>query len=375
MVNNIFFKISVAVIVVIGLFFAFKTEDKKVEKVEIVKIGFVGALTGKYSVLGNAMINGIYLALEEINYKVNNKKIEFIIRDDKQDGELNKKLVNEFIKNDIKIVIGNVTSTMSKISMSIINKHDDMFMISASSASDTFTGIDDRFFRVHVANNVKRFDGFTKKLLKDGYNNIYGIYDPGNPAYTKDFLINFEKSLIKNGGKELLVYEKTNTKLDKLVNDINKLKPDLIMICANTVDTAKVVQYLRLKKITTKIASSEWAMTDEFIENGGKSVEGILFNIDYDANSNIEKYVSFAKRFREKYKKEPSYFAAKAYELTHIIIDSLKKGEVTNMKEIVLETKVYEGLQDKIIFDKYGDVQRNFYNFVIKDGQYIRVND
>lgn len=346
--------------------------DNKKEE-EIVKIGFIGALTGKYSVLGNAMMNGVYLALEDHNYKAGNKKIELILRDDKQDVELNKKYINEFISNDIKIVIGNVTSTMSKVSMSIINKHDDMFMISAATASNEFTARDDRFFRVHVANNPKRFDGFTQCMINDGYKKVYGIYDPFNRTYTKDFLENFEKSFIRNGGEEFLAYNKTDVNLDKLVEDIQKVNPDLILICANSVDTARVIQYLRLKNIDTKIASSEWAMTNEFVENGGKAVEGVLFNIDYDSNSTSARYMAFAKKYKEKYKVQPSMFASKAYELTEIIIDSLKKGDETQIKEQVLAKRVYQGLQDEIIFDQYGDVKRKFYNFTIKDGQYKKV--
>jgi len=341
---------------------------------QTVKIGFIGALTGKYSVLGNAMMNGIYLKLEEQKYKVGNKKIELILRDDKQDVELNKKYINEFIQNDIKIIIGNVTSTMSKVSMSIVNQYDDMFMISAASASNAFTHKDDRFFRVHVANNPHRFNNYTKYLITKGYKKIYGIYDPFNSAYTKDFLENFEKSFIQNGGEEFLAYNKTDIDLDLLVEDIKKVNPSLILICANSVDTAKVVQYLRLKNIKTKVASSEWAMTNEFIANGGKSVDGVLFNIDYDSNSDSEKFVSFAQRYNEKYKAHPSMFAAKAYELTSILLDALKNSDETKIKEEILKKRLYSGLQDEIIFDEYGDVMRNFYNFTIENGKYKRLD-
>ena len=46
------------------------------KKKELIKIGFVGALTSKYSDLGNPMMNGIILAFEEEKYEINGKKIE-----------------------------------------------------------------------------------------------------------------------------------------------------------------------------------------------------------------------------------------------------------------------------------------------------------
>ena len=101
-----------------------------------------------------------------------------------------------------------------------------------------------------------------------------------------------------------------------VVEDIQKVNPDLILICANSVDTARVIQYLRLKNVNTKVASSEWAITNEFVQNGGKSIEGVLFNIDYDSNSTSPRYMQFAKAYEKKYKVRPSMFASKGYELT-----------------------------------------------------------
>lgn len=360
--------LSLFVIILIGIYFFISKE-----KEEVVKIGFVGALTAKYSDLGNPMMNGIILAFEEENYKINGKKIELIFKDDKRDEEVNKKIVNDFIDQGIRIVIGNVTSNMSKISMSIINNYPDMFMISAASASNEFSGIDDQFFRVHVANNAQRFDTFTKYIIKNNHKKIYGIYDPGNITYTKDYLENFEKSFISNGGEKFIQYSKTDENLDDLVSEINSLNPDLILICANSVDASRVVQYLKMKDIKVQIASSEWAMTPAFIENTGKYSEGIIFNIDYDENSQNEDFLRFSKKFRERYNLEPSLYASKGYELARIIIELLKVGEQTELKKNLLKIKEFKGLQDTIIFDDYGDVVREFNTFKVVNGKFEKV--
>lgn len=364
-----YLSIIVLLFVLIFIYFNWQKEEK------VVKIGFVGALTAKYSVLGNAMMNGVLLAFEEENYQIGDKKIELIFQDDKADVELNKKIVNSYIEQGVKIVIGNVTSSMSKVSMSIINKHQDMFMISASSASNEFTGKDDQFFRVHVANNAQRFDSFTKYIKNKNYNSVYGIYDPKNPTYTKDYLINFEKSFINNGGKNFIKYAKTNENLDLLVKDIKEKNPDLILICANSVDAARVIQYIRLNKLDTVVASSEWAMTESFLENTGYASNGVIFNIDYDENSKEEKFLSFVRNYEEKYKLKPSIFASKAYELSKIIIELLQKGDESELKTNLLLQKKFEGLQDTLIFDEYGDVVREFNTFIVNDGKYIKVHE
>ena len=48
-----------------------------------------------------------------------------------------------------------------------------------------------------------------------------------------------KKSFILNGGEKFIKYSKTNENLDDLVSEVNSLNPDLILICANSVDAAK----------------------------------------------------------------------------------------------------------------------------------------
>ena len=51
--SYILIAISSIIVLIISYFYIFEKKD------ETIKIGFVGALTAKYSVLGNAMMNGV----------------------------------------------------------------------------------------------------------------------------------------------------------------------------------------------------------------------------------------------------------------------------------------------------------------------------
>ena len=56
-----------------------------------IKIGFVAGLSGKYSNLGTNVRDGFILAFDEIDNKIDGKKIKIIQKDDKQDNEEAKK--------------------------------------------------------------------------------------------------------------------------------------------------------------------------------------------------------------------------------------------------------------------------------------------
>ena len=162
---------SIFLVLFISIFFI-GCSDKKEEEI---KIGFIAGLSGKYSSLGISVRDGFTLAFEEIDYKINNKKVKIIQKDDKQDENEAKKAIEFFIKNDIKLIIGNTTSSMTKISLPLIAKQKDSLMISATASSSAFSGKDDNFIRVQVDNSPKRYKSLAKILLQNKYKNIFYI--------------------------------------------------------------------------------------------------------------------------------------------------------------------------------------------------------
>ncbi len=191
----------------------------------------------------------------------------------------------------------------------------------------------------------------------------------------KNYIDNFEKSFIKQ--EQISFIQKTNklSDLNFLINDINSKKPSLVLIAANSVDSANIIQTLKLNNIDTKFALAEWSLTKSFIQNTGSFANGVLFNIDFDVESQNQNYLEFKKAYTNKYHKEPSMYAAKSYELTNIIIKLLKENKQEDIKKALLKQREFEGLQNMIVFDKYGDLVTNFYTFEVKDGNFVKVDD
>ena len=113
----------------------------------------------------------------------------------------------------------------------------------------------------------------------------------------------------------------------------------------------------------------------DFIENGGKYVENVIFSTGYDDNYKGELFVGFVKRFQEKYGKTPSVFAVQGYELEKILIYNLKQStDFSTLKQRILEVKEYTGLQGNIVFDKYGDVSRKYFLMHVKNKKFQKIN-
>ena len=345
------------------------------KKDDTIKIGFVAGLSGKYSALGTSIRDGFILAFDEIDNKINGKEVVIIQKDDKQDEKEAKKIIEQFVKDDIKLIVGNATSSMTAVSLPIINKQKGSLLISATASSNTFSGKDDNFLRVQVEQSIKRYKDFGNYIKKQHFNNIFIIYDSKNYSYAKgyiDFILDLSK---KNKNIKIVAKEDLNSEHDDIIKKIKSSKTDLILIVGNSVDTANIIQHIRFNHIDTKIFASGWAKTMDFIKNGGKAVEGTLFYTGYNEQSKDECYIEFVEKFKNKYHHLPSEPAAQGYELAKILIQNLQvSSDISTLKKRILKTKTYKGLQGRIIFDKYGDISKQYFMMRIKDAKFIKID-
>lgn len=160
------FKYVLPIVLVFSLQGCFDKEDKEM------KIGFIAGLSGKYSALGTSIRDGFILAFDEVNNTINGKKIKIIQKDDKQDKDEAKKAIDYFVNNNIKLIVGNATSSMTAVSLPVINQQKDSLLISATSSSDDFTALDDNFLRIQVEHSEKRYEALKKYVMKQGYKKV-----------------------------------------------------------------------------------------------------------------------------------------------------------------------------------------------------------
>ncbi len=366
-------KINIQYILLIVILLFFTGCDNKSS--DDVKIGFIAGLSGKYSSLGTSVRDGFLLAFDEIDYKIDKKNVTIIQKDDKQDSKFAYKAMEELLDKDINLIVGNATSSMTKISLKMINKYQDKLLISATASGDEFSHKDDNFLRIQVENSEKKYKTLLEYIQKKQYKNIFLIYDSKNSSYTQGYKDIFQEMIVKNGGDKFIGIIDINSNYEKIIEKLKKTKNDMILIVGNSIDTANIIQYIRYKQIQTEIMASGWAKTMDFITNGGRAVEGVVFSTGYDDNSKNKKFTQFVDKFQKKYEKRPSVFAAQGYELAQILIENLKVStDISTLKNRILEKAKYEGLQGDIIFNKYGDISREYFIMKVINKSFEKMN-
>jgi branched-chain amino acid transport system substrate-binding protein len=345
---------------------------------QTIRIGFLGGLSGRVADLGIAGRDGVILAIEEINRQggVNGKRIELLIRDDRQDSETARQAVEELIEEGVVAIIGPMTSAMSMAIHETINEKG-ILTISPTASTNELTGIDDHFLRVYPASH--QTGSLLARYVVEEWRmqSVCAVLDMANRQHTESALKVFKHEFESLGGELVARHEFSSgegIKFSELARELQQHESDCIYVLANAMDTAMLCQQMEKLEHRPRVIATDWSATDEVIQYGGRSVEGLFFIHTVDRNSTEQRYLDFRQKFHDRFGHDPSFPSIHSYDAIQVLLSSLERqADYRLHKDEILSTRVFEGLQTEIEFDQYGDVKREHFPFEIRNGQFEKV--
>ncbi len=343
---------------------------------EPIRIGFVGGTSGRVADLGIAGRDAVLLAVELRNQSggVAGRKVELLIRDDEQKPEVAQRAVRELIDRGVVAIVGPMTSAMA-IAVAPIANEAKVLLMSPTASTDDLTGLDDYFFRVNAStlDNASRIARY--HVGQNATRRLAVAYDLRNKSYTESWLGSFRAAYVQGGGElvEIRGFESGGeTTFLQLAQDLLAAPADGVLIVANSMDTALLCQQIRKLDHSAPIITSEWAATERLLELGGKAVEGVIVAQNFDRDSTAPRYRAFYQAYRERFHREPGFGGVIAFDAANVVLDALaQRQEGQSVKEAVLAARRFEGVQEPIVFNEFGDVTRSLFITAVRDGQFV----
>lgn len=345
---------------------------------EGIRIGFLGGLSGRYKDLGVDGRDGALLAVELRNKRggVGGRAVELIARDDQQDTTMARRALDDLVKLNVSAVVGPMTSSMAVALVPRLEQTNTL-MMGVHTTTTELTAKDDLFFRViddtnRYASEVARYHFHNRNVRS-----VALVYDLANFDYSGSWVSDYRRTFEALGGVVVHTinfdshYER---QYDQMAASLLGVEPDMIVVVANSVDTAELVMKLRAKNSRVQLAGCGWANTQRLLENGGNLLDGLLLEeyVDLDDFSAI--YQGFRDAFVKRFGREPSYGSAMAYEAANVIMDGLdKNADPTQLKETLRKISSFRGVQGQIVFDQYGDVRRSVFFAEVRGGRFERL--
>ena len=364
------------IIIALTLLLTVACEQKK----EPIRIGYVGGLTGRVAGLGIAGRDGVLLATENVNRAggINGHKVVVSIKDDRQDAATAKKVVKELIAENVVAIVGHMTSSMTAATLPIVNDANKV-LISPTSKSHYFSGIDDHLFRAttSISYNAQKIAAMAFNEM--GLRNFAVIYDGNNRAFTESWLEQFRQPYEALGGKIVIAKEFKSGSPDlsffELCKDIVKQKPDAFLILASALDCALVTQQFQKLEYRVPMFASEWSFTSDLLNYGGRAVEGLISYHSFNAESQRAQYLAYKKQFVSRFGYDPSFASVLSYDATMLLFKAIEQNpDPKQIKRSLLGMGTFPGLQSDFKFDQYGDVNRRLFRTIVVNGQFKVIN-
>lgn len=342
---------------------------------EPLRIGFLGGLSGRVADLGIGGRNGAQLAVDLRNRKggIRGRMVELITEDDQQDSDVARQALARHVERRVEAVIGPMTSAMALAVLPQANEAR-LLMVSPTVTTHSLSGKDDYFFRVVSATpNYSRVSA-EYHAVRGKVRRVAAVFDTRNLAYTEDWLNDYRRAFAGHGGEVIAAIgfaSGEEVHFAGIARQLLASHADGILILANSVDTAMLLQQIRKLDGRVFVACAEWAATERLIEMAGKAAEGAIVAQFVDRQGQQPAYVAFRQAYLERYGIEPGFAGLTGFDAANVLMDELAaKPADSSLKQALLARRKYAGGQTPIVFDAFGDVTRPTFMATVRNGRF-----
>lgn len=295
------------------------------------KVGGIGPISGPAAAYGEAVRNGMELAIKEINEAggINGMQITYNFQDDENDPEKAVNAYNTLKDWNMQVLVGTVTSKPC-IAVGAETLSDNLFQITPSgSAVQCVAG--ENAFRVCFSDPDQgkasaQYIGQNKLAKK-----VAIIYDSSS-EYSDGIRESFI-SEAPNEGLEITSCEAftadSNTDFSVQLDKARESGAELVFLPIYYQEASVILKQAADKEFKPLFFGCDGMDGILSVENFDKSLaEGLMLLTPFSVDE--EDSQDFVKAYEEAYKIEPLQFAAGAYDAVYALKASMEKAEVTS---------------------------------------------
>lgn len=382
--------IAFAVVALLAMSMCFAGGDKESSADgAVVKIGFIGPLTGDYANYGTLCRQAVEMAIDEINAKggVNGASIKLFAEDSEGDSQKALAAMEKLSSSDKVCAIIGPVLTGETFSVAERAQAEGIVIITPSASHKDITNVGDYIFRTtpsdglqgEVAGNYwSQVLGYTKLAVLYAKNDYsQGLYESMSEAFTQDGgqIVAAETFMV--GDKDF------KTQLTKLKNT----DAQAIYLPDYTAEMAQILEQAAQLGIDKPFLSGDGFLSEEIYSLAGQYTDGVV----YTASARVEesnKNKEFKDAYTARWGIGPDSFATNAYDATYILVSVIEKVG-TDRKAIktgMEQVKDFEGVNGIINFAPNGDLvaYQGIYEvhgttpeylgaFAVEDGKLVQV--
>ena len=346
-----------------------------------IKIGANFELTGGVANFGKQTLNGIQMAVKEVNAAggvLGGKKIVVVVADNKSEPAEATNAITKLITQDkVVAVLGPVTSTnvLATVQVAQDNK---IPVLTATGTNEKIT-VDGGKVRPFAfrACFIDPFQGrvmanYAAKTVKA---KTAVIYVDSSSDYSKGLSQSFEATFTQNGGKivgkEAFLAKDQDFKAT--LTKIKAMNAEVVFIPAYYEEVGKIVKQARELGITIPLLGTDGWDDPKVVEiAGAAALNNTFFSNHYSSQDKDPNVVKFVEAYKKEYNQEPSALAALGYDSGLMIIDAIKRAgaaDSVKIKDALEQTKNLQVSTGILTIDSNHNPVKSAVVIEMKDGK------
>ncbi len=333
------------------------------ETTELLKVGWMGPLSGGAASYGESIKKGVELALKDSGLDV-----ELVVEDSKCDAKDAVSAITKLVTIDqVQVIIGEVCSGATLASAPIANDYKTP-MISSASTSPSLTTAGDYIFRV-VPSDALQGDFGANLVYDAGHEKLAILYS--NEEYGLGFNTVLVDKFQGIGGQAVAseAFERESADLRTQLTKIKAAEPDAVYIISNSPDSSvAALKQLKELEIDAAVYGSEGLKSADLVEAAGSAAEGLtITSVSFGT-------AEFAANHLAEYGEEAGPFAAQGYDAFMAIAETVKAGATTgeDIRSQLFGVE-FDGVSGHVKFDANGDVSGNYEVFQVSNGEFVAI--
>lgn len=322
----------------------------------VVKIGFLGPIeNSRYAPLGQRMLHGATLALEEANAEGGYRGLPFALVT-RNDLGLWGASSNELIALDgegVWATLGSIDGANTHIMLRIALKID-MPLVNTATTDPTLTETAIPWMIRCVADD--RQNGYALALyLHDlkGYDRVAVLR--ANDRYGRVGTAEFRDAMKRLGSPILfeLRYAPGDTVFTAQLERIRQTSAQAVVIWGDAEEAGLIVRQMRGLGMQQAVLGADRLVSDEFLRIAGEAAEGIVATYPYNPSRDDPLLQDFNRRYYERFGEAPEAFAAHAYDGMTLLIQAIRRAGLNRVRirDQLTSLTAYRGVTGEIVFD------------------------
>ena len=315
---------------------------------EVVKIGVGQPLTGNLKTLGQDLLNGAQMAVDEINaaggVRINgqNVKLEIVSADDQANAEAGKAAAQQLVNAGVIAAIAHLNSGVSIAAAPIYAQAGVPQLAISTKPEYTQQGVPTTLRLVaNDALQSRAMGDYAAQLV--GASNFAVVDD--NTPYGKGLADNAAKA-IGERGKKITVRQSLDdksTEFPALVAELAKTNTDVVVTTLSDFQMEALIQQLNqagLSKI--RILGGDTIKTDKLAKVAGL-VQAIYATSPIIEAREFPAGKPFLTKFNTRFKGDPVYGAHYAYDAVYLVADALSRNGSVDKEKLLKRLKSIDG--------------------------------